>query len=337
MCARGLQVRLLIWDMAPKAKDVKLASIIPTEEELSEVREKINCMSEKEKRSKVGSLTHFFKVTGDLEGQQTRGLERKKMLETFMVWQCRQKNAQKTSVVQEKIKSANDTIKDFHMWSAEQMDKELGAMRGQALRASGKLESRPCSITGSKEEHMLEFKVPIHWERFLEGNEQEWSVSGTTECDESIAAMMSDIVNDSSGSGSNQGEIVVKQEIVQEKTSEELLCKRISEFKATKKDLLRRFQDMQTSAKVVHKVSSESDQKYALPLTNDLLKHVTKLTKLVRILAKAVVESPEEAGMPKLFSLMDDITQDHQMLQSWAEKVGFVAKSESKRRRTKKE
>ena len=39
------------------------------------------------------------------------------------------------------------------------MDTELGPNKAQGLRGSNPLETRPCRVTGSTEDHMLEYLV----------------------------------------------------------------------------------------------------------------------------------------------------------------------------------
>ena len=45
------------------------------------------------------------------------------------------------------------------------MDREMGKVKGEAWRKSGKLSTRPDPMTGSQEEMLIEYKVPKEWAR----------------------------------------------------------------------------------------------------------------------------------------------------------------------------
>ena len=94
---------------------------------------------------------------------------RKQYLEAFIVHQMRSNNAKKTTVTSDKLENKQQDIKQFHMWSKETMDKELGPIKGAWLRASKKIKWYPCSITESEDEDHIEWKVPIVYSKVVAG------------------------------------------------------------------------------------------------------------------------------------------------------------------------
>ena len=80
----------------PPVEGINLGKFQPTAEEIVDARKLILHMNQKEKRATSGSLAHFLKAnpTDDL-GLGDRGPKRTELLEKFMVWQLRQKAANK--------------------------------------------------------------------------------------------------------------------------------------------------------------------------------------------------------------------------------------------------
>ena len=126
----------------------------------------------------------------------------------------------------------------------------------------------------------------------------------------------------------------VKQE---PETEESKQAAKVAEFKNNKKQHLRRFQDMLTSAKVMDASAAQSkDKKYVEPLINDISKHIARLTKLVKLLERSVTEDPAVDAMPKLFQFMEECKIRDDEVVNWAGKFVFLADAGPAKKRPRK-
>ena len=82
--------------------------------------------------------------------QKSRGDTRKKYLEAFLVHSLRNRSTTKLSTQEKKVVHGEQNFTDSNWWAKEKMDLELGGHKAEALRASKKLDTRPCRITGER-------------------------------------------------------------------------------------------------------------------------------------------------------------------------------------------
>ena len=72
---------------------------------------------------------------------------------------------------------------DYCWWSQFTMDKEMGKVKGEAWRKSGKLSTRPDPMTGSQEEILIEYKVLKEWARMTAEELNKATLSAEQEAD----------------------------------------------------------------------------------------------------------------------------------------------------------
>ena len=100
-----------------------LASFRPTKEELEAARTILNSAGGKELRSKVGSMSSWLKANSCNDASSSRGDDRRRWLEHFLVVQLRSQQTQKTTKVTKKPNEVKATYQDWVWMAAEEMDK----------------------------------------------------------------------------------------------------------------------------------------------------------------------------------------------------------------------
>ena len=100
----------------------KLTALAPTAEEVAAAR----ALLEHNKKSKMASMVHWLRANPDPAIANSRGEQRQKYLEQWMIWSMRSKKA-KTSSTNEQVTSVeNSAFSDWHWCSVETMDTKLG-------------------------------------------------------------------------------------------------------------------------------------------------------------------------------------------------------------------
>ena len=147
--------------MPPKLPPCKLSGIDPTREEIEEALAFIRGASaeeQKKKRALQSSMMQWLKQNVE-EGDNatvidSRGEEREANLVKFYAFQARSKEATRKVENVRSLSKQTQRIVEMHEWGKETMDQELGRERAESLRASGRINFKPCPLTGSSEEHM---------------------------------------------------------------------------------------------------------------------------------------------------------------------------------------
>ena len=67
---------------------------------------------------------------------------------------------------------------------------------------------------------------------------------------------------------------------------------------------------------------------------SDLTKHAPKVHKVTKILEKMLVETPNDAELPKLIKTMDDCSDKHSTIMMWAERFSLAEPASKKRRKS---
>jgi hypothetical protein len=187
-------------------------------------------------------MVHWLEQNPDDDVKASRGDQRQQYLIAYLVHQMRNKGAQK--VVQNERVLAQNTVKntDTYWWSKEQMDLQVGPKKSQTWRESGKLKSRPDSVTGSTEEHMLEWCVPVSWVRNSNEDGTSLKVKAEGEAGEAELELLE-------GAASDSAEVakVVKQE---QKSPEELEKEKCDALVKAADTNYRRFQEYILESKV---------------------------------------------------------------------------------------
>eukprot|EP00959_Pyramimonas_sp_CCMP1952_P209887 4391403-Pyramimonas_sp.AAC.1 len=228
--------------MAPKSgkakagAKVKLSALAPSETELAAARSLLAGIDEKAKRSKMASMVHFLEKNPDLVASSSRGQQRQQYLQYFLVHQMRQKNATSTETVKETTSNLQQKIAQVHWWSADRMDREMGAVKAQRWRDSGKIKNRPDQLTGSTDKDHIEWCVPVSWEQLTESDLRELGIVVDMEADAEshanfqaakVFANEKDLSTDGTSSGSGMKE----------------LAEKVANFKSNLQAELRKYQD----------------------------------------------------------------------------------------------
>ena len=165
------------------------------------------------------------------------------------------------------------------------MDIELGANKAAALREV--LPSRPCSVTGKTDEDLLEYAVPIKWERLSEADFRRFGLQAKQEAAESDLSMLDDFFKGGAGEGnepgSGSGSVQTKQEPL---TEAEKQKNQFDEFNATITQTLRKYSDMQTQATLI--MPGLQKKKYQEGAQEQLKKHQVRVFSVIKILTKAL-------------------------------------------------
>ena len=147
--------------MPPKLASCSLNKIDPTREEIEDAIALIRGASaddQKKKRALHSSMMqwlHKNKEEGDNEAAiDSRKEERECYLVKFYAFQARSKDATRKVENVRSLSKQTQRIVEMHEWGKETMDQELGRERAESLRASGRINFKPCPLTGSSEEHM---------------------------------------------------------------------------------------------------------------------------------------------------------------------------------------
>ena len=135
---------------------VKLADLAPTSQELEAGHCILAGASPTQARAKVAPMVSWLKKT---PRRVSVKFTRRATPEVF--W----RPSWSTRCAPRRRKSSSSHAVDCHWWSQEKMDTEFGANEAATWRSSGLLPQRPSPLTGSQEPHMLEYRVPVEWER----------------------------------------------------------------------------------------------------------------------------------------------------------------------------
>ena len=275
----------------------------------------------------MASMVHWLKDNPDEAIKTSRGEQRNNYLIAFLVHQLRSKGGTKMSSNERVISNSSSSRDELHWWSQEKMDVEVGTMKGTTWRASGKLASRPDSITGSTEPHMMEWGVPVLWTQKSNDDGNTFKLKFEGEATDGCVELM----GVASASGDGVEEIAVKKE---PETDEEKVQKRCDLPKEGASTQVRRFQEFALESKML--ASQADGTKYADGLISDNAKHLTKLNKAVKMLEGILTGKPvNDDKIPELVELMDGLATEHAEIAEWASKFGFIVGAKGSKRRKK--
>ena len=138
-----------------------LNKVDPTRDQIEEALAFIRGASaeeQKKKRALQSSMMQWLKQNME-EGDNataidSRGEAREANLIKFYAFQTQSKETKRKVESVRNLSKRKQKFVEMHEWGKETMDQELGPARAQSLRASGKIEFKPCPHTGSVAEHM---------------------------------------------------------------------------------------------------------------------------------------------------------------------------------------
>ena len=181
-----------------------LKNLEPTEEEVNAAKTILNNASEKQLKSRMGCFSAWCKQhCDDGEVSNSRGEQRKKWLEAFLIHQARAKHTTQKVTHDRVIREGQGIFEDLFWWAEEEMDTNMGARKAKSWRDSGKMIVRPCPLTGSMEEHLKVYGVPRHWERVSHEDFQAMKAAVEADASEQDIKNLKDAALDSGGPGDN--------------------------------------------------------------------------------------------------------------------------------------
>ena len=147
--------------MPPKLPSLSLNKVEPTREELEEALVFIRGASaeeQKKKRALQSSMMQWLKQNME-EGDNataidSRGEAREANLIKFYAFQTQSKETKRKVESVRNLSKRKQKFVEMHEWGKETMDQELGRERAESLRASGRINFKPCPLTGSSAEYM---------------------------------------------------------------------------------------------------------------------------------------------------------------------------------------
>ena len=310
---------------------VRIGSVVPTPAEHEKIRKELED-SQKVKRSKMQCMKQWLETHGDAGGvnkevYESKGNSRMAYLEQWMVFNNRQKEAQKERKISKQIYADKQRTGIVYEWGSEQMDLKLGPMRAQGLRDSEKLDWDPCPITGSDKDPYRIWKVPQHFVKTIAGEKGSTEVQNTGEATERDLKLMEGIENPMTDPEEPASSSMVKQEQFTEEQKEELEAK---ELETNPKPKLHVYQDMVTEMERCQALADKHP--YGEKLAKDLAVHVKQLKKIEAILKNLVIgkKDPKPEGMVQLLRISKDTEEKCVEFKEWCKKFGIV---EAKKRR----
>jgi hypothetical protein len=321
---------------------LNLNEVKPTEEELKQAREILAASTKEQKKSRTNSMLSWLKSNPCPEAVGSRDEERAQWLEKFVVVQIQSKN--KTSGTVQQISGAKAKYTDFHWWSKETMQKNLGENKSQIWIDSNLLKNRPCVLTGLDTEWVREYRIPEGWERMSSEDLTQWVLKSEGQANEQDAKIMQEVAESFAfGAGSSQDHEKgadpikdatpkIKVEPADKATADELMVKT---FFLQIECKIEQVQQMEVDTKKMLGQRCELSTKqfkYTESLATDLQNHSSLLVRLQNIMKKCLVAKPEEHKMPVLVKHFEGLVASHSQLKDVGAKFGLITAKVSKRK-----
>lgn len=309
-------------EMPAALAPLNLSLVEPTKEEIAEARKILKEASGKDVRSKMATMSAWLQTGGKKDNEHvksTRGDERKKYLENFLVHTMRSKAKVKSTTNAKTISQTEQNFDDEEWLCAEQLEVKFGARKAAILKTMLK-ETQPCSLTGDNSEDMKEYKVTSAWKRKLHDSSTIFGLSSAGEATEDDMKLMDDLSAQSSGLGSGNAppQIQVKTE---PKTKAELEEQAFKELQQNIAVHLRRFQDYDLEVRQLSKFLLTV--KFSESLIEGLKQHQVRLTKMMTMLAKACEHDVDRQSFKKLTSAMKLVRTNQCELVAAGQRQGF--------------
>ena len=329
----------LAFSMPASLGSADLRKLGATSDEVKQAKELLNKLTDKEFKSKMNSLTAWVKAQGgDAEILSSRGDQRRQWLQNFCIHQSRVRVVKKTAVVSNEISEIKAKMSDVFFWAAEQMDQELGSMKGKAWRESGLLVSMPCPLTKSREPHLLTYVVPQAWERMTSADLENFKTYYESEATKDDEEKMKDARIHMQGfvDDDEQPLVQVKQEHAEKPRSEqEKAAEQLASFSASVKVNIQKFQSIEMTINDIHVARSktaERTKQYSETLAGDLEKLKKSVRAMISILQRAQTDTPRIEKVPEVQQKMQQLTDNFEELTTWASKLDLHKAPASKRK-----
>ncbi len=294
--------------------------ILPNADEIAEAKRILAGISTKDKKAKMSAMVSWLKSHPDEVVKNSRGAEREQYLAAFVAHQLRARTTVKKLITTETKDVVKGSHTDFYEWSSEQMDQNLGEKKGLSWRESGLLHVSPCPLTGSNEDHLKVYRVPVNWQSCSESDLKRLRLeaSGDANADDLELMQMN-----TPGEACDAGPKVKKEEVSGSEdppNPEEVV---IQHFKTNARDYLRRYQDLQQDTKDMMTVAPSKP--YTEAFVKDLASHDRQLGKAVKILQRSCHTLPTDEQITKLLKGLQQCTSKQSELTEWAVKFNIIA------------
>ena len=322
--------------MPASLPNADLKTLGPTKDEVAEAKALLKSFNPKEHRSKMASMTAWLSnpanAQPDEEALKSRGDDRKRFLEAWLIHQMRNSKAKKT-MLNSKVTADSKTNYNDEVWmNAEMMDDKFGKKKGSKMRSAKVLEVRPCPFTGSEDDDMIEYQINWKWVRKLVSEGNTASVNTEGEATEDDLKILESPQKDPSEEDAKK-EQEANKPIKQEKLSkQEQDFADFQQFKAALPTHLRKFQDYDLETRQL--MSFLKEKKYTGELQEMLKRQQTRLAKVIALLAKGLQEEVSVVEWRKLSAAMKVLR--HSQNEAVQGGVGFGYKPEGDRKRRKK-
>lgn len=344
--------------LAKGKKDlVALGKIKPTEAELKQARAMLDKCTPKEKKSKMACMSSWAKKQEDVTAANSRGDDRTRYLESYLVHQLRLKLGVKTvESSREAVEDKSDHL-DMVWMSVEKMNTELGTAKAEHWRESGLLNDRNDVVTGSDKPEFKEYHVPVDWSRMTSSDlrklkirtvndeADEKDLELVTEAALSIQGVAVSAPQASSSDGPQANTVTgfeVKLEPVDlEEEAKKAMEVKVKNLQSNSMNLFQTQQSRSLECKLLLQTANTNGNPYTQAFTQDLSQHIVKLDKVVRILERLVTEKVMDAGtnggLPALVKTLESLEIAHTSLFSWASRFGFHMEKKPKKRKKNEE
>ena len=298
----------------------------PSDEELKAAKKVLKSCDEKALRSKMGSMSAFIsKHASDNPGVLlSRGDARKEFLCKFICHQLKSKTTTKQTSNVEESSHKEEKVAEKVWWSREQIDRELGEIKSKAWRSSGKLATRPDRITGSTEPDLIEFAIPIDYERMTDEELDKFRVEALGEAGEGHLQMIEGMHKEEY----DKPTLVKAEPLTQE--AKDMAA--FTEFLASAPEHLHKYHALEIHTKQL--LAGLQKKPYTDLLQVEVKRHQTRIGGIIKILSKAVTTKLEFSEWPKLTKAMAVIMQQDVAMSEHGKRFGVEMGKQTKKRKT---
>ena len=320
-------------EMPPRTSRKKLKTVKPTDAEVAKARARLQDPSKR--ASDEATFRRWLRDNPDKEVSVSRGDLRQEYLLLFVVHKMREHG---TFATERTVLQSHQEIDSIFWWTEETMKMKLGEMKTKAIIDSKKLTPRPCRVTGSTEQHMVEYPVPVDMINNAFNDNQSLKLNSERDATERDCQLLDSLRNPESTvepdevktepSGDKPPGVIDAAPLADKERLEE---KKLGDVTVE----LRSYQDMMTAMKQVVKAAVGHD--YTETFVASAKDHMTMLSRIITVLDAMLSEEPSEAKLAdeistvELTALMTASSGRHEELMKAAARFGIIKASEKRR------
>ena len=324
-----------------RVKKASLAEVVPTEEELEETRRLINSASEprKKERACMASMSNWLKQHGSQENADvvaSRGEQRKRFLENFMVLQSREKKAKTCQTTTRSSGSESSTTNLKGWFSYEFLKGKLGEKRLDTYIERDLIQKKSDARLG--ELGLTKEYMDYYWD-FQTEKHTSFDKNDTTlntaadDVDIKKAMTQLDSMGEPPSAGATSaGEPAKPLKDETPPTPQELEQKQIRELVSAPAAALQKYQVMLTDLLVMKAAASKAS--YQEAFCDSIDKFNPKLQKAIKMLeCMTLGSSYDTSKVAALLKSLKSLSDENTKFAEHASKFGFVPST--RRRKTR--